>query len=111
MLFRSALDVGQTVVVKDKAVVAVEAMEGTDKCIRRAGDMTRGSFVVVKVSKPKQDLRFDVPVIGLNTIETINESGGGVLAVEAGKTLILDQEKVVEWANSAKVCIVGVKEP
>jgi DUF1009 family protein len=107
----AGLDVGQTVCVKKKGVVAVEAMEGTDKCIRRAGDMTRGSFVVVKVSKPKQDLRFDVPVIGLNTIETINESGGGVLAVEAGKTLILDQEKVVEWANSAKVCIVGVKEP
>lgn len=106
----AGLDVGQTVCVKKKGVIAVEAMEGTDKCIRRAGEMARGSFVIVKVSKPKQDLRFDVPVIGLNTIETINESGGGVLAIEAGKTLILDQDRLVEWANAAKICIIGVKE-
>ncbi len=107
----AGLDVGQTVCVKKKGVVAVEAMEGTDRCIRRAGEMSRGPFVVVKVSKPNQDLRFDVPVVGLNTIENFSEAGGGVLAIEAGKTLILDQARLVEWANSAKICIVGVKEP
>jgi len=101
-------DIGQTVCVKNKAVVAVEAMEGTDQCIRRAGQIAKGDFVVVKVAKPKQDLRFDVPVIGLNTIETFLESGGGVLAVEAGKTLVLDQEKMLNWANGDKIGVVGV---
>jgi DUF1009 family protein len=101
-------DIGQTVCVKDKAVIAVEAMEGTDQCIRRAGTMSQGNFVIVKVAKPKQDLRFDVPVIGLNTIETFSEAGGGILAVEAGKTLVLDQEKLVNWANGEKIGIVGV---
>lgn len=104
----AGLDVGQTVCVKNKAVIAVEAMEGTDRCIRRAGELARGNFVVVKVAKPKQDLRFDVPVIGLNTIETFQEAGGGVLAVEAGKTLVLDQEQLLDWANSEKISIVGV---
>lgn len=105
----AGLDVGQTVCVKNKAVIAVEAMEGTDRCIRRAGEFSQGSFVVVKVSKPKQDLRFDVPVIGLNTIETFNEVGGGILAVEAGKTLVLDREKLIEWANGEKLGIMGVE--
>ena len=104
----AGLDVGQTVCVKNKAVIAVEAMEGTDRCIRRAGEFARGPFVVAKVSKPKQDLRFDVPVIGLNTIETFQNAGGGVLAVEAGKTLMLDRDKMVEWANGAKISLVGV---
>jgi DUF1009 family protein len=101
-------DIGQTVCVKDKAVIAVEAMEGTDQCIRRAGTMSQGNFIVNKVAKPKQDLRFDVPVVGLGTIETFAEAGGGILAVEAGKTLILDQEKLIHWANSEKIGIVGV---
>jgi DUF1009 family protein len=105
----AGLDVGQTVCVKNKAVIAVEAMEGTDKCIRRAGEMSKGNFVVMKVSKPKQDLRFDVPVIGLNTIETFAEAGGGILAIEAGKTLVLDQDRLVDWANGEKIAIVGVK--
>jgi DUF1009 family protein len=95
--------------VKNKAVIAVEAMEGTDRCIRRAGEIAQGNFVVVKVSKPKQDLRFDVPVIGLNTIETFQEAGGGILAVEAGKTLVLDKEKMVNWANGEKIAIMGVE--
>jgi len=103
-------DIGQTVCVKNKAVIAVEAMEGTDRCIKRAGEMANGNFVIVKVSKPKQDVRFDVPVIGLNTLETFRDAGGGILAVEAGKTLMLDQEKLVPWANSEKICLVGVKE-
>ena len=105
----AGLDIGQTVCVKNKAVIAVEAMEGTDKCILRAGEVARGNFVVVKVAKPKQDLRFDVPVIGLNTIENFQEAGGGILAIEAGKTLVLDQERLVEWANSEKIAIVGVQ--
>lgn len=103
-------DIGQTVCVKNKAVIAVEAMEGTDRCIQRAGEMSKGSFVVVKVAKPKQDLRFDVPVIGLNTLETFQNAGGGVIAVEAGKTLMLDQERLISWANSEKICLTGVKE-
>ena len=79
----AGLDIGQTVCVKSKAVIAVEAMEGTDLCIRRAGEIAGKDFVVVKVSKPKQDLRFDVPVIGLDTISNFQEAGGGLLAVEA----------------------------
>ncbi|MBV9080947.1 MAG: UDP-2,3-diacylglucosamine diphosphatase LpxI [Elusimicrobia bacterium] len=107
----AGLDVGQTVCVKQKAVIAIEAMEGTDRCIRRAGEIAKGPFVVVKVSKPRQDLRFDVPVVGLNTIENFVEAGGGVLAIEAGKTLVLDQEKMRDWANIEKISLVGVKEP
>ena len=104
----AGLDIGQTVCVKNKAVIAIEAMEGTDRCIRRAGDISHGGFTIVKVSKPKQDLRFDVPVIGLNTISNIQEAGGGILAIEAGKTLILDQERLVDWANNENITIVGV---
>jgi UDP-2,3-diacylglucosamine hydrolase len=107
----AGIDVGQTVCVKHRAVIAIEAMEGTDRCIKRAGEMAKGPFVVVKVAKPKQDLRFDVPVIGLNTIETFQDSGGGVIAIEAGKTLILDQEKLLKWADAEKICVIGVREP
>lgn len=105
----AGLDIGQTVCVKNKAVIAVEAMEGTDRCIQRAGEISGGEFIVVKVSKPKQDTRFDVPVIGLNTIEIFQQAGGGILAIEAGKTLIFDQDKITEWANREKIAIVGVK--
>jgi len=107
----AGIDVGQTVCVKQRAVIAIEAMEGTDRCIRRAGEIAGGTFVVVKVAKPKQDLRFDVPVVGLNTIETFQDAGGGVLAVEAGKTLMLDREKMIQWADAEKICIVGTREP
>lgn len=105
----AGLDIGQTICVKKKAVIAVEAMEGTDRCIRRAGEIAKGSFVVVKVSKPKQDLRFDVPVIGLNTIENFQDAGGGVLAIEAGRTLMLDKERLISWANGEKITIIGVE--
>jgi UDP-2,3-diacylglucosamine hydrolase len=85
------LDVGQTVCVKDQAVLAVEAIEGTDECIRRAGDLCRqGGFTVVKVAKPQQDMRFDVPTVGLNTLESIAAAGGRVLAIEAERTILLD---------------------
>lgn len=101
------LDIGQTVCVKDKSIVAVEAMEGTDECIRRAGKIT-DNFIVVKVARPKQDKRFDIPVIGLKTIETLKESKVSVLAVEAGKTLILEIDEVIKKADEDKICIAGI---
>lgn len=103
------LDVGQSVVVKDQAVLAVEAVEGTDECIRRAGTLCRaGGFTVVKVAKPQQDMRFDVPTIGQGTVETIFAAGGSVLAVEAGKTIFLDQDAVIDYANRKGLVIVAV---
>ena len=99
------LDIGQTVVVKDQAVMAVEAIEGTDECIRRAGTLCTGGFTVVKVAKPNQDMRFDVPTIGVGTIETIAESGGKVLAIEADKTIVLDQEATVVAAEKRGISI------
>ncbi|MBX3439852.1 MAG: UDP-2,3-diacylglucosamine diphosphatase LpxI, partial [Planctomycetaceae bacterium] len=101
------LDVGQTVVVNDTAVLAVEAIEGTDECIRRAGDLCRrGGFTVVKVAKPQQDMRFDVPTIGVQTIQTMAEAGGRVLAIEAGMTILLDEPEVLELADRFGITIV-----
>src|SRR5262249_38065363 len=89
------LDVGQSVMIKETAVLAVEAIEGTDECIRRAGELCRkGGFTVVKVAKPQQDMRFDVPTIGIQTIQTMHEAGAKVLAVESDMTIVLDQEAV-----------------
>jgi DUF1009 family protein len=105
------LDVGQSVAVKDQAVLAVEAVEGTDACIRRAGGLCRaGNFTVVKVAKPRQDMRFDVPTIGMLTLETMVQSGGRVLAVEAGRTILLDRQRVIEFANRHKLAIVAIQE-
>jgi len=105
------LDVGQSVVVKDRAVLAVEAIEGTDECIRRAGLLCpKGGFTVVKVAKPQQDMRFDVPTIGLGTLQTMVEAGGRVLAIEAGKTIILEQQKVVDFAQRHKLVVVAVSD-
>lgn len=101
------LDIGQTVVVRDKAIVAVEALEGTDETIRRGGKLAGGETVVVKMAKPSQDMRFDVPVIGVETIRTMKESGASVLGMEAQKTLVLDQEEVVELANREGICVMG----
>jgi UDP-2,3-diacylglucosamine hydrolase len=102
------LDVGQSVAVKERAVLAVEAIEGTDRAIARAGELCRkGGFVVVKVAKPQQDMRFDVPTIGCNTIETMRRAGGRVLAIEAGKTIIVDQEATIALANRCGVTIVA----
>jgi DUF1009 family protein len=103
----AGLDIGQTIVVKDRAVVAVEAMEGTDRVILRGGEIGRGDVTVIKVSKPKQDMRFDVPVVGKKTIETMVKAGAGLLAVEAGKTIIFDQTEAVRLADSAEICIVA----
>jgi hypothetical protein len=103
------LDVGQTVIVDDTVVLAVEAIEGTDKAIRRAGGLCqRGGFTVVKVAKPQQDMRFDVPTIGVDTIRAIHEAGGRVLAIEAGKTIILERDEVVNLANKLGIAIVSL---
>jgi DUF1009 family protein len=102
------LDLGQTIVVKGQAVVAVEAMEGTDATIRRAGSLVRGRpLTVVKVAKPNQDMRFDVPVIGLETIETMRECRVTAMSVTADQTLIFDKEAVLQKANEAGIAIVG----
>jgi DUF1009 family protein len=101
------LDIGQTVCIKDKSIIAVEAMEGTDECIKRAGKIT-DKFTVVKVARPNQNMRFDIPVIGLKTVETLKESKVSVLAVESGKTLILEIDEVLKKADENKICIVGI---
>jgi DUF1009 family protein len=102
-------EVGQSVVVKRRTVIAVEGLEGTDAAIRRGGELGRGGVTVVKVSKPGQDLRFDVPAIGLTTIEVMREVGARVLALEAGKTLMIDRDEVVRTADSAGIAIVAVE--
>jgi DUF1009 family protein len=104
------LDIGQTVCVKDQAVLAVEAIEGTDECIRRAGDLCRqGGFTVVKVAKPQQDMRFDVPTVGLNTLESIAAAGGRVLAIEAERTILLDARLFHEAAERLKLSVVALR--
>ena len=103
------LDVGQSVVIKGQSVIAVEAVEGTDACIRRAGEICKhGGFVVVKVAKPQQDMRFDVPTIGLGTMETIKEAGGRVLAVEADKTIFVSQDETLQFAKKHGIAIVAL---
>jgi hypothetical protein len=103
------LDVGQSVAVNDCAVLAVEAIEGTDRAIQRAGELCRrGGFTVVKVAKPQQDRRFDVPTVGLQTLQTLHAAGGKVLAVEADQTIFLDQADVVSLANRLGLVIVAV---
>jgi DUF1009 family protein len=111
------MDIGQTVVIADRACVAVEAMEGTDEVIARAARIASGKpLVVVKVSKPGQDMRFDVPVVGLPTIEQMREAGATALAVDAGRTLLFDRGKLIELADAAGIAIeafspVAVPEP
>jgi len=103
----AALDVGQTIAVKHKAVVAVEAMEGTDEVIARAGFLAGPGVRIVKVAKPNQDMRFDVPVIGLATIQAMRVAGAAALSVDAGKTLMFDRDTLLESANEAGITIVG----
>jgi DUF1009 family protein len=103
------LDVGQSVAVKERSVLAVEAIEGTDQAIARAGVLCRsGGFVVVKVAKPSQDMRFDVPTVGCLTVETLHRAGGGVLAIEADKTIVLDREETVALANRYGISIIAL---
>ncbi len=104
------LDIGQCVVVRDRSVLAVEAIEGTDAAIRRGGELAVSGAVVVKLKKPGQDFRFDLPATGVKTIETLAAVKGAVLAVEAGQSLIFDREAMVEAANRANIVVVGVSE-
>jgi DUF1009 family protein len=103
----AALDIGQTIVVKDKAVVAVEAMEGTDAVIRRAGEIAGPGTRIVKVAKPNQDMRFDVPVVGVATIDTMRAAGATALTIDAGKTLVMDGDRFYAAADAAGIAVVG----
>jgi DUF1009 family protein len=103
----ASLDIGQTIAVKHQAVVAVEAMEGTDEVIGRAGYLAGPGVRVIKVAKPRQDMRFDVPVIGFATIQAMRVAGASALAIDAGKTLVLDGDAVVSAADETGITIVG----
>lgn len=107
----AALDVGQTIVVKDRAVVAVEAMEGTDRTIARAGELAGPGARVVKVAKPSQDMRFDVPVVGVATIRAMAAAGADALSIDAGRTLVLDGDDFFRAADAAGVVVVGRTRP
>jgi len=102
------LDIGQTVAIKNKAIVAVEALEGTDNLIRRAVRISGGGITVVKVSKPNQDMRFDIPVVGLNTIKNLVKAHAVCLAIEAGKTLFIDKDISIQLADKKGISIVAV---
>lgn len=103
----AGLDIGQTVVVKDLAVVAVEGMEGTDAAIERAGELAGPGTVVVKVAKPNQDMRFDVPVVGVATVAAMKRAGAAVLSIDAGRTLVVDGDAFTAAADRAGISVVG----
>lgn len=104
------LDVGQSIAVRDREIIAVEAIEGTDKMIKRAGELCRrGGWTLLKIAKPEQDMRFDVPTIGLNTIENLKANNASCLAVEAGKVIMADKEAIIAAADKAGIAIVGIK--
>lgn len=102
------LDIGQCVVIKDRVVVAVEAVEGTDEAIKRGGQLAKAGAVVVKRCKPQQDMRFDLPAVGPRTIDVMSSVKASVLAVEAGRTIFLDREQLLEKARSAGIAVVGL---
>lgn len=105
------LDIGQSVCVKDKAVLALEAIEGTDACIHRAGGLCEaGGFTIVKVAKPQQDMRFDVPTVGVRTLRTMVVAGAKVLAIEAGRTILLDDAEFRAYASEHKLSVVALSE-
>jgi DUF1009 family protein len=104
----AGMDIGQTIVVKDLAVVAVESLEGTDETIRRGGRIADGNVVVIKVCKPHQDSRFDIPVVGPGTIRTLRDAGGGALAIMSGETLFFDREEAVTLAHEFGIGIVAI---
>ena len=103
----AGLDIGQTIAVKHAAVVAVEAMEGTDAVIARAGDLAGAGVTIVKVAKPKQDMRFDVPIVGVPTIVAMAKAGATVLSLDAGKALMFDKQQMITAADDAGIAIVG----
>jgi len=104
----ASLDIGQTVVVKDKVILAVESIEGTDEAIKRGARYGKEGVVVVKVSKPNQDMRFDVPIIGPKTIELLKELKAACIAIEAQKTLIVDKKETIDLANESKIAVVAI---
>jgi DUF1009 family protein len=104
------LDIGQTVVVKNMAVMAIEAIEGTDEAIKRGGDLAQKDAVVIKVSKPGQDMRFDVPVLGLDSLDSMKACGAKVLAFEAGKCIIVDKANFIKKADKNGLIVVAVKK-
>ncbi len=105
----ASMDLGQTIVVRDRAVVAVEAMEGTDAVIMRAGELVhKKNLTVIKVGKPKQDMRFDIPVVGLTTLQTMISSGATALIIDAGRTLVFDQEEFVKTADAHDIAVVAM---
>ena len=101
------MDIGQCLVVREKTVLAIEAMEGTDATILRGGSLAKKNAVIIKVSKPDQDLRFDMPSVGLKTVETMEEVNASVLAIESGKTLIFDKADMINFANDNNISIVS----
>ena len=107
----SALDVGQTIVVKNGTVLAVEAFEGTNEAIRRGGSLGKRNAIVIKVTKPNQDMRFDIPVIGTETMKVANESKIRVIAVEADRTLLLEKASLIDLADRHKISLVGCCSP
>jgi UDP-2,3-diacylglucosamine hydrolase len=103
------LDIGQSVCVKDRAIIAVEAIEGTDACILRAGDLCKkGGFTIVKVAKPRQDMRFDVPTVGVRTLRTMLAAGANVLAIEGGRTILLDEAEFRTFASQHKISVIAL---
>jgi DUF1009 family protein len=105
----AAMDIGQTIAVRDQAVIAVEAMEGTDAVIRRAGELAgKKDITIIKVSKPKQDMRFDIPVIGLSTMETMINAGATAIVIDADRTLVFDREKLLDHANTHNIAIAAL---
>jgi len=104
------LDIGQCVVVRDRTVLAVEAIDGTDATILRGGQLSKEKAVVVKVSKPGQDLRFDVPAVGLHTVKIMYQAKASVLAIEAGKTLLFDREHMIDHANKTRISILSLSD-
>ncbi|HUL60426.1 MAG TPA: UDP-2,3-diacylglucosamine diphosphatase LpxI [Anaeromyxobacteraceae bacterium] len=103
------LDLGQTVVVKDRCALAVEALEGTDACIRRGGELAKEGAVVVKAVKPQQDRRLDLPAVGPDTVDALAAVKGRVLAIEAGATLVMDLDRMVEKADRARIVLLGLR--
>ena len=101
----SGFDVGQTIVLKDKTVIAVEAMEGTDETIARAGHFAKSGFTAIKVARPNQDMRFDIPLVGLGTLKALADAGGRVLALEADRTLLMDREEIIKFADEKGISI------
>jgi hypothetical protein len=105
------MDIGQTITIKDGTVLAVEAIEGTDACILRTGELCRrGGWTLVKVSKPNQDMRFDVPTIGPQTVARVRDAGGKAIAIEAGKTIVVEREQTLELARNCGITIVAIDD-